>query len=440
MKRDKHIALDFKNEPYWWENYRPTLEDTDDIPQSADVVIVGAGYAGISCALELRRLGVDVCVLDEDAPGSGGSTRNGGCVMGGFRVGKVLDNPRDQAFVDRARNTVSAGYDFLDALITREKIHCYWEQHGRFVGAWTPQDRALQLRALERLPEAEKAGLRVISRDEQKQVIESDFYFGGLLADRSGKLDPALLFKGMLDAARRSQATICGNARVKKIAGKPGNWLIDTVRGKVKANRLVIATNGYTPKSVQQLRRKLIPIASHVIATEPLPDSLSNSLLPTGRTIAETQRILCYYRTSGDGRRLIFGGRARFTPVDPIQSAVLVRRMMVKRFPQLSNVSITHGWSGLVAKTFDGLPHMGVMGGMHYVLGCNGSGIVVMTYLGMKIARKMERREDGEDNAFDSSYFPGRPLYSGNPNFVLPFIGSYYRFRDYLDRLRAGMS
>jgi glycine/D-amino acid oxidase-like deaminating enzyme len=138
---------------------------------------------------------------------------------------------------------------------------------------------------------------------------------------------------------------------------------------------------------------------------------------------------------SPDGRCMVFGGRARFTQVDATVSAPILHRYMVDRLPQLRGVKVTHAWTGNVAFTLDALPHMGSRDGLHYCLGCNGSGVAMMTYLGWQTARKI----GGVANyacSFDTEEFPGHPLYSGNPWF-LPVAGSYYRLRDNLDRLFA---
>jgi glycine/D-amino acid oxidase-like deaminating enzyme len=138
---------------------------------------------------------------------------------------------------------------------------------------------------------------------------------------------------------------------------------------------------------------------------------------------------------SPDGRRMVFGGRARFTQVDPLLSARVLYGYMTERFPQLKGVRITHGWTGNTAFTLDALPHMGEDEGMHYALGCNGSGIAMMTYLGHQTARKIARAANYAC-AFDSAEFPTHALYSGNPWF-LPLVGGYYRLRDRLDRMLA---
>ena len=152
---------------------------------------------------------------------------------------------------------------------------------------------------------------------------------------------------------------------------------------------MVIATNGYTGDITPQLKRRVVPLASHIIATEELPADLAASLIPKRRTLSDTRRVLCYYRMSPDGKRMIFGGRARFTQVSPQVSAPILHRFMTDRFPQLRDAKVTHAWTGNVAFTLDALPHMGRQDGMHYLLGCNGSGVAMMTYLGWQTARKI---------------------------------------------------
>jgi glycine/D-amino acid oxidase-like deaminating enzyme len=146
--------------------------------------------------------------------------------------------------------------------------------------------------------------------------------------------------------------------------------------------------------------------------------------------------VLCYYRISPDGKRVIFGGRARFTAVTPQVSAPILHRFMIDRFPQLSGVRVTHAWTGNIAFTWDALPHTGTLSGMHYALGCNGSGVAMMTYLGHQTARRIVGGANSTCG-FELAQFPDFPLYRGNPNWALPAIGAYYRFRDGLARALA---
>ena len=174
-----------------------------------------------------------------------------------------------------------------------------------------------------------------------------------------------------------------------------------------------------------------MPIASHIIATEELPADLIHEICPKGRTFSETRRVLHYYRISPDGKRVIFGGRARFTEIDAELRAQLLHRALVERLPQLADTKVTHTWQGNVAFTYDALPHAGELDGLHFVLGCNGSGVSMMPFLGNAMGRSIAGRLHGKV-PFAGTELPPIPLYSGNPWF-LPVIGGAFRTLDYID-------
>jgi glycine/D-amino acid oxidase-like deaminating enzyme len=402
------------------------------------VAIVGGGYAGLSTALELARHGIDAVVLEAGELGFGASTRNGGAVSGGVNIGKSFTGRTSTVEPRRAADILSDASDafaLIDRLIEEEQIACFWEKPGRFIGAWTRKHFEAQSRRLDALNSAAQSGAYLVPRERQREEMASDYYFGGMVVERSGKLHPALYYKGLLDACRRREVRICAKAAVTGIGRSGNGWHIETGRGAVSAGDVVIATNGYTGKVTPALRRRVVPVASHIIATEELPPDLARSLIPKGRTLSDTKRVLCYYRMSPDGKRMVFGGRARFTQIDAKVSAPILYRYMTDRFPQLRGVKLTHAWTGNVAFTLDALPHMGQRDGLHYCLGCNGSGVAMMTYLGWQTARKIARAANYACS-LDTEDFPDHPLYSGNPWF-LPVVGGYYRLRDNLDRLLA---
>jgi glycine/D-amino acid oxidase-like deaminating enzyme len=409
-----------------------------EVPRSSRVVIVGGGYAGLSTALELFKHGIDAVVFERGALGEGASTRNGGAVSGGVNVGKSFSGKPAEVDPARAGRMLADAYDafgLVERLIEEEAIDCSWQKRGRFVGAWIPAHFAYQESRLTSLNDNAGSGAYMVPRDRQRAEIASDYYYGGMVVERSASLHPALYYKGLLDACRRRGMAICAEASVEGIEPAGAGWRVRTSRGSVEAGDVVIATNGYTGVLTPRLRRRVVPVASHIIATEELPEDLARSLVPKGRTLSDTKRVLCYYRMSPDGKRMVFGGRARFTQVDPLLSARILHGYMSERFPQLRGARITHGWTGNTAFTLDALPHMGEDDGMHYALGCNGSGIAMMTYLGYQTARKIARAANYAC-AFDSPEFPDHALYSGNPRF-LPLVGSYYRLRDRLDRMLA---
>ena len=427
---------DFTPTPYWWEAYKPTAGELIDVPRAARVAIVGGGYAGLSAALEFAKHGIDAVVLEANELGFGASTRNGGAVSGGVNVGKSFTGRAPVFDGDRAElllSDASDAFGLIDRLIDEEQMACFWEKPGRFVGAWTRKHYDAQSRRLAMLNAAAQSGAFMVPRERQHEEIASDYYFGGMVVERSGKLHPALYYKGLLDACRRRGVAVCAKAAVTRVGQENSAWRVQTNRGAVATGDVIIATNGYTGGLTPALRCRVVPVGSHIIATQELPQDLAWSLIPKARTLSDTKRVLCYYRMSPDGRRMVFGGRARFTQVDATVSAPILHRYMVDRFPQLRGIKVTHAWTGNVAFTLDALPHMGSRDGLHYCLGCNGSGVAMMTYLGWQTARKI----GGVANyacSFDTEEFPGHPLYSGNPWF-LPVAGSYYRLRDNLDRL-----
>lgn len=439
MNRSDILHKDFKTMPYWWEAYRPVSGNLVDVPKKVRVAIVGGGYAGLSCAIELADAGIDAVVLEAAELGAGASTRSGGAVSGGVNVGKsftgksAIDDPEVKKVV---LASAADAFSLIETIIARENIDCVWEKRGRFVGAWTPADYKVQEQRIHALNANAASGSYMVPRERQREEMASDYYYGGMVVERAGKLHPALYYKGLLDAARRRQIAICADAAVETISRNGAGWRIRTSRGEVEAGDIVVATNGYTGDATPALKRRVIPLASHIIATEELPTDLVRSLIPKGRTLSDTKRVLCYYRTSPDGKRVIFGGRARFTPVTPAVSAPILHKFMLDRFPQLKGTRITHAWTGNVAFTWDALPHTGKLDGMHYALGCNGSGVAMMTYLGYQTARRII----GGSNStcgFELAEFPDFPLYNGNPNWALPGIGAYYRFRDSLSRALA---
>lgn len=445
MTTDAILHPDFKDQPFWWEAAAPTALDNADPPPHADVLIVGGGYSGLSAALELARAGRSVVVAEAELFGHGASSRNGGGVSAGVNLGKGIAGGSSKTGaqseiarrLDALMGESRAAFDLVGTLVEREKIDCHYEKRGRLVGAFTPKHFAgfeAKAEALNRLCDA---GAQLLPRDRLREEMASDFYHGGMTIKQAAKIHPSLYHKGLLDACARAGVHLCANTRVEGVTGGRGGFTVSTTKGPVQCAETMIGTNGYTGPLTPDLRKSLVPATSHIIVTEELPDDLAQSLIPNGRTISETPRVLCYYRMTPDGKRMMFGGRARFTDVDPTLRAKLMHAMMTERFPQMKDVRVTHSWTGFVAFTYDYLPHLGRYRDMHYCLGCNGSGVAMMTYLGNLVARRI-LQNDELDSAFVGLDMPKVPVpgYTGNPWF-LPIIGGWYRFLDRLDRMRA---
>ena len=431
------FTKEFKARPFWWEAYTPQEIAAKPLPSERRVVIVGAGYAGLSAALELHEAGVPCVVVDSAEPGFGASTRNGGMVSAGANVGKRYLAP---AMADSEAlpflNDAGDAFTLIETLIDKEKIDCGWHRSGYFLGAWSKSHYDGLAHKVELLNAAGPSGAYIVPKDRQREEIGSDYYRGGMVVERSGHLHPALYYKGLLAACERRGIEIHSKTEVTKLTEKGSGWEVETPRGNILAGDVLIATNGYTGNATPAFKRRVVPVGSYIIATEELDPALAQSLSPKNRAIADTRRVLTYYRLSPDGRRMIFGGRAKFGHTDPVETAPILYRFMLDRFPQLKGVKITHAWTGNVAFTLDELPHMGKFENLHFALGCNGSGIAMMTYLGQQTARKIARRANRQC-AFDQPQFPDHKLYNGNTWF-LPWIGRYFRTRDWIDRRKDG--
>jgi glycine/D-amino acid oxidase-like deaminating enzyme len=432
---------DFKAQPWWWEAWRPNNLLSQDPPAKTDIVIVGAGYGGLATALELRRNGVEAVVLERGDFGVGASTRNGGMISGGTNVGKGLGgkNQTEEEFTRNKAGFLGAGADSLATvqdIIAREGIDCGLITKGRFVGAWTPRHYEDLAAKVEMFNQYAHVGAEMIPRERVREMMASDYYYGGMRVMSGGHLHPARYYKGLLEAAHRAGAILCANVEAERLEKTGAGWRVLTAKGPVACREVVIATNGYTGDLTPRLKSRVVPVASHIIATEELPMP-ATELIPDWRSISDTKRVLTYYRPSPDGKHLIFGGRARFTAAPPEVSAPILYRYMTDRFPQLEGIRITHVWTGNVAFALDYMPHMGVDQGMHYLLACNGSGVAMMTYLGTQTAKKIAGGANAPMNALDGRDFPDHPLYNGDPSWILPVIGAWYRTRDWIDRRLA---
>ena len=425
------------DKPYWWEFFQPRDDLGADLPAHTDVAIIGGGYTAMTAAHVLAGSGIDVTVIEAEDFGFGASTRNGGGVGGAVNVGKSLSGRRLE-YQSGEREAILAEsaqvFRSIERLVSSENIACDWQSDGRFVGAWTPNHFRAQQASIPMMNEHAELGAEMLPRDRQHEHLRTELYHGGMLVKRSATLNPALLYKGLLERSLASGARLCGRTRVTGLVRAGSNWEVRTNRGIVRADKVIVAANGYIDPAVPHLRKKIIPVFSNIIVTEELPDGMARHLFPTNRYVNDSPRIRSYYRLTPDGKRVLFGGRGRFSTASAIDHARSLYPMMIERLPDLKGINVAYAWSGRIAFTLDSIPHVGEEDGVHFALGCNGSGVAMMTYLGDYLGKKIA------GNASHVSRFerplPGHPLYGGNPWF-LPLIGRYFQLRDRLDRSRS---
>ena len=423
------FSADFKTSPYWWDiTPRPSLK-SKTIDRRLDVAIIGSGYTGLCAALTLSRAGRSVTVFDAEDAGWGCSSRNGGQVSTSIK-------PQYNTLVakygqDIAASIIKEGYNSLSWIknfVSKEKIDCSFAVPGRFYAAHSGKQFDILVNQIENQPAELAVEAEVVPKDEQKNELGSDVYHGGIVFRSHASLDPARYHQGILTLAIEADVSIISNSRVVDLKRSAGKFELTTTEGGFVAQEVIIATNGYTGKLTPWLRRRVIPIGSYMIATEPINPDLMNELMPKKRVVSDTRKVVYYYRPSPDGTRIIFGGRVTSGDSNLHKSGSLLRKELIRIFPQLSNIKISHSWMGFVAYTFDELPHIGNNDGLHYAMGCCGSGVGMASYLGTRLGKSL-LTSNADIMGLERIGFKTRPFYNGNPWF-LPASVAYYRWLD----------
>jgi glycine/D-amino acid oxidase-like deaminating enzyme len=423
---------------YWLTTAAMPSGTAGEVPARTDVAIIGAGFTGLSAARTLAKRGVNVVILEANSIGWGASSRNGGMVLTGLKLSPETLSKRYGMELTRKMYAASlASIDLVGQIVREDNITCDFSRCGHLEVACKPSHFDSYARSVETIAREFNHQLRVIPRVELADEIGSSIYHGGIVDDSSAGVNPARYVSGLAAAALTAGARIFHNATVQQIAPASNNGsrslTLQTTRGNVKADNVLIATSGYTSSATPALRKKIIPIGSFIITTEPLSDSLARELSPRNRMIYDSKHYLYYYRLTPDNR-MLFGGRAAFFPETKNtirRSAEILRRGMIDVFPQLRDTKLAHAWGGTLDFCFDTMPHSGQMDGIYYALGYAGHGVAMATYLGAKIAEHI--CGDETDIPFSAIPFPGAPLglYNGRPWF-LPFAGAYYKVLDWI--------
>jgi glycine/D-amino acid oxidase-like deaminating enzyme len=431
---------DFRTQPIWWDATPPLDEPRQPLAPRSDVVVVGGGYAGLSTALELARNGVGVTVLEADRFGFNASARNSGGVSFGIDLTKVARWHRWAGAQAPGLGEIARGaaesVSYMESFIAANAIECDYHRRGRLSCAPTLRHYDELSARTERMNKLFNAEAYMVARADLHLEIESDAFFGTMVIPRSGQLDPARFLSGLLGLCRRAGVRLHDSSTVTAIERKGAGFEVTLADGRIAADTVVVAVNAHGARlPAVGTARRIVPVASHIIVTEPLAETTAEALIPQRRTGADGRRLLAYFRRTPDGKRFLYGGRASPFEVSPEESAAVLYRRMVKTFPQLDGARISHAWGCKVAFSFDGIPHMSGSDGLHYIAGCNGNGLAMMNYLGHKMARKIIERSKSIC-VFDQPVFPSPPLYGGRPWF-LPAVAAAYGVLDRIDSMRS---
>ena len=432
-------TADWKAGSFWLDGLDPVGGMADIPPAQADVVIIGSGYTGLNAALETVRGGRSTLVIDAGDVGGGCSTRNGGQISTSIKPS--LADLTAKFGPERARAIREEGktaLDWIETRVAQEGIDCDFRRCGRFHAAHTADHFEALAREAEVLSRDEGIETQVVPRAEQHRELGSDLYHGGVVFPRHAALNPGRYHRGLLNAALSEGVSVAHHCRAVGVDRDGSGFLVRTDKGPIAARDVIVATNGYTGTAVPWLQRRVIPIGSYIIATEPLPEDLMARLFPTKRIASDSRKVVYYFRPCTEHRRIVFGGRVSSGETDPRTSGPRLFADMCRIFPELADYKISHSWMGTVAYTFDELAHTGVHDGIHYALGYCGSGVSMASYLGMRAGQKVLGLAEGR-TAFDDIPFPTRPLYTGKPWF-LPAVVAWYRWRDNREFERTALS
>lgn len=412
---------------------RPSLQG--DI--TCDVCIVGAGYTGLSTALHLSENGYKVVVLEGAKVGYGASGRNGGQIVNGYSRG--YDKIKARYGEDTARALLNMSFDGGDIIrerIKKYKIQCDYQNEGTFFAAYTPAqlDDLLKEKAL-----WESAGhdrLEIYSKDQMRDIVGTDVYFGGMRDYRGGHFHPLNLALGEADAVESLGGKIYEQSRVISIDRKSEKPVITTENGSVTADYAVVCGNAYMVAGdgadvVPDVTQKMMVVNTQIITTEVLGEERCKKLVPSDVCLEDCNYVLDYFRITAD-YRMLFGGGIVYGGFDPADIKTRLRENMLDVFPDLADAKIEHAWGGSMAFTFTRMPHVGkISDKIYFAHGYSGHGVNTSHLMGTLIGKAVQGDSEGFDVFASIKHIP----FPGGKIFRVPLtaIGAwYYQFKEKL--------
>ena len=421
----------FQEAVYWLVPHPTTVNYEDKpLPAKTDVLVIGSGYTGTVAALQLRKAGMEVVLIDRTRVGTEASAKNGGMALSGLSASltSILKKYGREKLI-RFFNESLESINCVENLVKEGNIDCHFSRSGELNVAFKPGHFDSLKAEQELLSSYLNHEATIIPPEQLQEEIGSELYHGGLVEKDSAGVHPARYIAGLIRMADKAGVQIHECVTATNIERKSGKAKVETTLGSITADHIVLATNGYTTNLSPWQMRRVVPVESFMIATEELPAEIAKSLIPNNRMIFDTKRFLYYFRLSPDGKRMLFGGRPKFMNKSTLEKAKDVRRDMLQVYPQLEPFRIDYAWYGNVCFTPDYFPIIGQHEGISYAMGYCGHGVAMATYFGTKLADLILGK--GLETVFAERIARPIPLYRGNPWF-LPMIHRWFRFLDYI--------
>ena len=388
-----------KQDPAWpdslWKKTAEPLADMAQLPGNidTDLLIVGAGYTGLSCALHSLETIRDIVVIDQAQPGWGCSGRNGGQVTPQWKP--ALDQLRQMFYGDELNRFIgvleqSAALVF--ELIKKHRIECHVLQGGNLITAKGEKGRHY-LSQWASFWQETGADVELLDASSTHEITGTTAYDTCMLDRRGGSLQPLSYARGLARACLDQGVSIFGGCQALKILPQGQGWTVTTSQGQINCRRLVIATNGYTDAFWPGLAQSIIPVASMITASQPLPEHMAGSILPGRQPVAEFAGVPAYYRID-ESNRLVFGWRGTLSGSIGSLDTRHLQSKARKLFPQLESIEWDYDWAGYVAITSHQRPVMARLGSNAYAgLGYNGRGITMATMMGKQLSLLLGQRQ-----------------------------------------------
>ena len=419
------------SESYWLDT-APAFEtaQTGPVEGMVDVAIVGGGFTGLSAAQALCAKGASVAVLEAGRIIGEASGRNGGqCNTG---VAQDYAALMTKVGPEQARKYYLAYEDAVGTvqrLIETTGIDCDFSRNGKLKLAAKPHHYEGLAKSYELIKREVDTDIELLDAQQVRSEVGSDQFHGGLLQRNGIQMHVGRFGVGLAHEATRNGALIFENAAVGTWRRNATGYRVETSRGVIQAKQVLLASGASQVGALNWYRRRMAPVGSFIIATEPLTPVQVAQLFPHQRSYVTSRIIGNYFRITPDNR-LLFGGRARFAMSDgrsDLKSGKILQTALENMFPQLSDAKIDYCWGGLVDMTADRLPRAGEHGGIFHSMGYSGHGVQMSVHMGQVMADVMDGQ--GQLNPWRDLDWPAIPGHFGKPWF-LPAVGAWYRLQD----------